>query len=70
MIRVEELELYDSQDKTIELTDKKVIRAKFRLLEPLDQVYNIIIHIRGSPGRIVAFKALTKRLIPIDNYTR
>jgi hypothetical protein len=70
VIGVEELESYNSQDETIELADKEVIRTKFRLLEPLGQVYNIIIYIRGSPGYIVAFKALVKRLILMDNCTR
>lgn len=70
VIGVEELESYDSQDKTTELADKEVIRAKFRLLGPLGQAHNIVIHIRGSPGRTAAFKALAKRLIPMDNRTR
>jgi hypothetical protein len=70
VIGIEELESYNSQDKTTELADKEIIRAKFRLLGPLGQVYNIVIHIRGLPGRTVAFKALVKRLIPIDNCTR
>ena len=70
MIGVEELELYDSQDKTRELADKEAIRAKFRLLGPLGQAHNIVVYIRGSPGRTAAFKALAKRLIPMDNRTR
>jgi hypothetical protein len=67
VIRVEELESYDSQD---ELVDTETIRAKFRLLGPLGQAHNIIVYIRGSPGRTAAFKALAKRLIPMDNRTR
>ncbi|PMD57816.1 uncharacterized protein K444DRAFT_533347, partial [Hyaloscypha bicolor E] len=67
IIRAEELELYNSQEKTRELADKEVIRAKFRLLELLGQIYNIIIYIRRLPGHTAAFKALAKRLIPINN---
>ncbi len=70
MIRVEELESYNSQDETRELANKEAIKAKFRLLGPLGQAHNIIIYIRGSLGRIAAFKALAKNLIPLDNYTR
>jgi hypothetical protein len=47
--------------------DKEVIRAKFRLLGLFSQAYNIIIYIRELLGYIVAFKALAKRLILIDN---
>jgi hypothetical protein len=32
IIRVKELELYNSQEKTRELINKEVIRAKFRFL--------------------------------------
>ena len=32
VIRVEELELYDSQDENRELIDKKARRIKFRIL--------------------------------------
>jgi hypothetical protein len=67
VIRVEKLELYNNQEKTRELTDKEVIRAKFRLLELLGQAHNIIIYIRELLGYIAAFKALAKRLILIDN---
>jgi len=70
VIGAEELELYDGQEETRELADKEAIRAKFRLLGPLGQAHNIVVHIRGSPGRTAAFKALAKRLIPMDNRTR
>jgi hypothetical protein len=70
VIGIEELELYNGQEETRELADKEAIRAKFRLLGPLGQAHNIVVHIRGSPGRTAAFKALAKRLIPMDNRTR
>jgi hypothetical protein len=67
IIRAEKLELYNGQEETRELADKEVIRAKFRLLGLLGQAHNIIIYIRELPGHMVAFKALAKRLILIDN---
>jgi hypothetical protein len=42
----------------------------FRLLGPLSQLYNIIVHIRGSSGRIKEFIELVGRMIPLDNRTR
>jgi len=40
---------------------------KFRLLGLLSKLYNIIIYIRHSLSRITRFKALTRRLIPLNN---
>jgi hypothetical protein len=48
----------------------EVIRAQFRLIGPLSQAYNIVVHIRGLARRIEEFRILTKRLILIDNRTR
>jgi hypothetical protein len=70
VIGVEELKSYDNQDETRELADKEAIKAKFRLLGPLVQAYNIIVYIRESPSHMAAFKALIKRLILLDNRTR
>ena len=70
MIEISELELYDNQDKNRDVTDEEVRRAKFRLLGPLSQEYNIIAYIRGSPARTKVFKELAGRMIPIDNRTR
>jgi hypothetical protein len=70
VIGVEELELYDSQDENGELGDEETIRIKFRLLGPLGQGHNIVVHIHGSPGRIEEFKVLAGRLIPLDNCIR
>ena len=70
MIGIEELESYDEQDRSGELTDEEAKRVKFRLLGPLGQAHNIVIHIRGSPKRTEEFKTLASRIIPIDNHTR
>jgi hypothetical protein len=70
VIRVEELESYDSQDENGELADKEARRIKFRLLGPLSQGHNIVVYIRGSLGRTEEFRVLVGRLIPLDNRTR
>jgi hypothetical protein len=70
MIGIEELESYDEQDQSGELTNEEARRVKFRLLGPLGQAHNIVIHIRGSPKRTEEFKMLASRIIPIDNRTR
>jgi hypothetical protein len=48
----------------------EVIRAQFRLIGPLGQAYNIVVHIRRSPGRIEEFHTLVGRIIPMDNRIR
>lgn len=65
-----ELESYDDQDKKRDVTDEKARRAKFRLLGPLGQAHNIVVHMRGSPARTKVFKELAVRMIPMDNRTR
>ena len=67
---MEELKSYDLENENRELTDKKVRRARFRLLRPLNQEYNIVVHINGSSARTNVFRKLAERLIPIDNRTR
>jgi len=39
-------------------------------LGPLQKLHNIVVHIRGSPGRMKEFKNLAGRLISLDNRTR
>ena len=70
VIGIKELESYDEQDRSGELTNEEAKRVKFRLLGPLGQAHNIVIHIRGSPKRTEEFKTLASRIIPIDNCTR
>jgi hypothetical protein len=48
----------------------EAIKAQFRLIGPLSQAYNIVVHIRGLARRIEEFRTLAKRLIPMDNCTR
>jgi hypothetical protein len=70
VVKMEELEAYDEQDQSGELIDKEAKRAKFRLLGPLGQGHNIVVHIRGSAGRTNEFRKLTGRIIPLDNHMR
>jgi hypothetical protein len=48
---IEELESYEEVERRGELGDNEK-RAKFRLMGPLGQLHNNIVHIRGSPGRM------------------
>jgi hypothetical protein len=70
VIEMVELELYDEQDRAGQLIDVEERKIKFRLMGPLGQAHNIVIHIRGSAGRTEEFRALTGRMIPLDNRTR
>jgi len=55
------------QERELRESEKQV---KFRLLGPLGQLYNIVVHICNSPSRIAEFLALAGRRIPLDNRTR
>ena len=70
VIKLEELELYDKQDKSGVFRDKEAIRKQFWLLGPLGQAHNIVVYICGSAGRIEEFRTLVGRLILIDNRIR
>jgi hypothetical protein len=70
VINLDKLESYDLKDANGELTDEEAMKTKFKLLEPLSQRHNIVIHIRGSNARTDYFKKLTKKIIPMDNRTR
>ena len=67
---MDELESYDEAETDREFTDKKVKKAKFRLLRSLSKAHNIVIYIRSSDGRADYFRKLTERIILIDNRTR
>jgi hypothetical protein len=67
---LDELESYDLKDKDGELTDKEARKARFRLLGPLGQGHNIVVHIRGSSARIEHFRTLAGRMIPMNNRMR
>jgi hypothetical protein len=45
-------------------------KQQFRLLGPLGQGHNIVVHIRGSSAQTARFKELAGRMTPIDNRTR
>jgi hypothetical protein len=70
IVEMEELELYDSQDKKGEEGDEEERKVKFRLMGPLGKMHNVVIHIRGSTARIAEFLELAERKIPLDNRTR
>lgn len=70
VIDLNELESYNLEDEDGELTDNEAQRARFRLLGPLGQGHNIVVHIRGSSARTEYFRRLAGRMIPIDNRTR
>ena len=70
VIEIEELESYDEQEQSREPTNEEARKIKFRLLGPLGQGHNIVVHIRGSPSRTAEFKELAGRMIPMDNRTR
>jgi hypothetical protein len=48
VINIEELELYDDEEQQGDTRDEEAKRIKFRLMGPLGQMHNIVIHIRGS----------------------
>jgi len=67
---LEELASYDLENKDGELTNKKIKRARFRLLGFFSKNYNIVIYISGSSARTNVFRKLAERLIPINNHTK
>ena len=72
MINIKELQLYNNVKANVNriFSDDEARKARFRLLKPLSKAYNIVVHIRGSPSYIARFRALARRIIPIDNYIR
>ena len=70
MINIEELESYDDEEQQGDTRDDEAKRIKFRLMGPLGQMHNIVIHIRGSTARIAEFLELASRMILLDNRTR
>jgi hypothetical protein len=55
------LESYDLKDADGKLTDKKIMKTKFKLLELFGQKYNIVIYIRESNTRTDHFRKLIKK---------
>jgi hypothetical protein len=70
VVKMEELESYNEQEQIEGPMDNEARRIQFRLLGPLGKGHNIVVHIRGSPGRIAKFRQLTGRIVPMDNRTR
>jgi hypothetical protein len=64
---LEKLASYDLKDEDGKLTDEKIRRIRFRLLEFFDKKHNIVIHINESPARTDVFRKLAGKLIPMDN---
>jgi hypothetical protein len=70
VIKIEELELYNEQDRARQPIDEEERKVKFQLMGPLGQGHNIVIYIHGSAGQIEEFRELVGRMIPLDNRTR
>jgi hypothetical protein len=70
VINIEELKSYDNEEQQGDTGDKEAKRIKFCLIGPLSQMYNIVIHIRGSTAQIAKFLELVSRMIPLNNRTR
>ena len=72
MINIKELQLYNNAKANVNkiLSNNEAQKARFRLLGPLSKAYNIVVYIRGSLSRIARFRALVRRIIPINNRIR
>src|SRR5947209_4284162 len=70
VVGLDELGSYDTQDQAGKKGDEEARKVKFRLMGPLGQAHNIVIHIRGSTARIEEFLELAGRMIPLDGRTR
>jgi hypothetical protein len=70
VINVEDLKLYDEQNKLGAFDNIEAIRIQFRLMGPLGQAHNIVVHIRRSTERTEEFRTLAERMIPMDNRIR
>ena len=70
LVNLESLELYDKQEEARVFDITEAVRSQFRLLGPLGQAHNIMVHICGSAGRTEQFRTLAGRMIPMDNRTR
>ena len=70
MVDLDNLESYDEQEGIGAFDITKAIRVQFRLMGPLGQAHNIVVHIRGSAGRTEEFRTYAGQMIPMDNCTR
>jgi hypothetical protein len=70
-VSLEKLDSYNKQERYTGVFNViEAIKAQFRLMGPLGQVYNIVVYIRRLAGRTEEFHILAKRLILIDNRIR
>jgi hypothetical protein len=70
VIEIDKLESYNKKEKKGETGDEEDRRVKFRLIDLLGQLYNIIVHIRGSTACTNEFLELAGRKVLLDNCTR
>jgi hypothetical protein len=70
VINIEELKSYDDKEQQGDTRDEEAKRIKFRLMGPLGQMHNIVIHIRSLTAWITEFLELASRMIPLDNRIR
>jgi hypothetical protein len=69
-LSAQDLESYDTLEASGNYPDNESTKKKFRLLGPLGQLHNIVVHIRGSSLRTAQWLELAERMIPLDNRTR
>jgi hypothetical protein len=62
---MDKLKSYDETE-----INKKIKKAKFKLLKFLSKIHNIVIHIRNLNNYTNYFKRLAEKIIPIDNRTK
>lgn len=70
IINTQQLAAYDREDQGGHVEDEAGRRRTVRGIGSLGKLHNIVTFIRGSPGRIKAFKKEAGRMIPLDNRTR
>jgi hypothetical protein len=70
VIKIEELKSYNDQESREETKDKEERKMKFQLIDPLGQLYNIIVYICSSTVYINEFLKLAERMVLLDNCTR
>jgi len=72
VINIKELQSYNNVEADVDkiLLDNEARKARFRLLGPLSKAYNIVVYICGSLSCIARFRALVRRIIPINNCIR
>jgi hypothetical protein len=70
VVKIDELESYDKQEKNGQLLFDEAKKLQFRLLGPLGKGHNIVVYIHSSAGKTAKWKELAEKMILIDNRTR